>query len=381
MPSTPVSKTLEKIANDCILCGCCLNDCALLSDLGMTPAEIAQAVLDDQVDDRLLAAIQRCDLCGNCSAGCLVNLSPAEMFRAAREVLMQKGVMTPDDYDVMLTDRAWNFFSIYRATYGIDYSDLERDEFEVLFFPGCTLSSYAPELTRAALAWLQQGGETVGLSSLCCGKPLDSIGLSGDASNYLLRLRQFLDRAGSKRIVTACSNCQAHLKAHLPDMEIQSIYALMRQEGIRLEGAETLTFHDSCPDRDNPHTPADIRALLGGYPQVEMTSHGQNTICCGSGGIVSMIDPELCAERAERRLAEFAASGADVCITSCMACAHRLARRGGSRQVRHCLEAVFGIEVDYEQVAAKTRGMWEGSQGELNLQRLSTQTLDQDENQ
>jgi Fe-S oxidoreductase len=284
---------------------------------------------------------------------------------------MDNGAVSPDDYDVMLVNRDWNFFSIYRDTYAVHYDGLAGDKFDTLFFPGCTLAAYAPELTRAAYAWLQQHGLAVGFSDMCCGKPLDSIGLPDQASRYLQRLRRIMEDAGARRIVTACSNCEAHLKEHLPDFEIHSIYGLMRREGVHLAGPETLTFHDSCPDRCNPRNPADVRALLGGYPQVEMASHGQNTICCGSGGIVSMIDPELCASRSQQRLDEFAASGAEVCVTSCMACAHRLARSSAIGQVRHCLEVLLGVRVDYAQVEANTRQMWEAGQGELNVQRLA----------
>ena len=171
--------------------------------------------------------------------------------------------------------------------------------------------------------------------------------------------------------MTSCPSCDATLKLHLPDVEILSIYALMLEAGIRVGGTDKITIHDSCPDRYNNKNAQDVRALLAGYPQVEMASHGEDTFCCGSGGIVSMIDPDLCRARAERRLAEFRASGADTCVTSCMACSHRLARSARPGQVRHCLEKLFAIQVDYGQAERNARLMWEGRKGEINAQRLS----------
>jgi fumarate reductase (CoM/CoB) subunit B len=367
-----VDKFIEKYSDDCINCAVCQNTCTLLNDLGLTPGEIAQAILQDRVSDECLAAIQRCDLCGQCSQGCLVNLNPADLIKAAREVLIQKGRINPDDYDVMLVDRDWNFFSIYRHTYGIRFDDLFADRYETLFFPGCTLTAYAPELTRAVFGWLQGRGLQVGFSDLCCGKPLDSIGLSADADHYLDRLRDQLTAAGARKIITACPNCEAHLKAaQIGDVEVCSIYSMLVEAGIRLYGREILTFHDSCPDRYGSKNPQDVRDLLSGYVQIEMASRGKDTICCGSGGIVSMVDPEMCSSRALRRMAEFSESGADICVTSCMACSHRLARVSEPDQVRHCLEYVFNIRVDYAQVERNTRLMWEGSQGEINIQRLA----------
>lgn len=364
-------KLFEKFSDECIRCGACQNTCALLNDLGLMPGELAQVIFQDQISDECLAAIQRCDLCGQCSQGCLADLNPSDLIKAAREVLIQKGRIHPEDYDVMLVDRDWNFFSIYRDTYGIRFDDLATERYEALFFPGCTLAAYAPELTRAAFNWLQEQGLQVGFTDLCCAKPLDSIGLAGQADQYLDRLRAQLSTAGAHKLITACPNCEAHLRVvKLLEIEVCSIYSMMVEAGVGLEGSETLTFHDSCPDRYSKQNPNDVRGLLAGFPQVEMASRAENTICCGSGGIVSMIDPDLCSARARRRMAEFSESGADTCVTSCMACSQRLARVSQPSQVRHCLEYVFNIQVDYAQIERNTQAMWEGSQGEINTQRL-----------
>ncbi len=365
-------RQLRKFSDECIQCGVCLNICALLNELELTPGEIAQAILADQVSEECLAAIQRCDMCGHCGEGCLVNLNPPDLIKAAREILVQRGRINPQDYDVMLVDREWNFFSIYRETWDVHFADLVREQYETLFFPGCTLAAYTPELARAAFAWLQGQGLQVGFSDLCCGNPLDSIGLAVEADRHLDRLRAQLASAGARQIITACPNCEARLKAAgIANVEVRSIYELMVAAGIQLNGSQKLTFHDSCPDRHNPANPSNVRRLLSGYPQVEMSSRGPETICCGSGGIVSMIDPELCSNRALARMAEYAESGADTCVTSCMACAHRLARASQPGQVRHCLEYVLNVQVDYAQVEQNAHAMWEGSRGEINLQRLA----------
>ncbi len=367
-----VSRTIRAAAEDCENCGACTAMCAMLGDLGLSPAEIAELLLKGEVDERLLAAIQRCDLCGRCAQDCPAGILPGELFLAARQMLVENGCISPTDYDVMLVDRDWNFFTIYRDTYGIRYDDLRAERGETLFFPGCTLASYAPELTRAAYAWLRDQGGSLGFTDLCCGKPLASIGLRAEEERLLARLRAEIASCGAREIVTACPNCEAHLRAaQLPGVEVKSLYALLAEKGVRLHGTEKLTFHDSCPDRCDGRNPRDVRGLLAGFSQVEMPSRGKDTICCGSGGIVSAVDPDLCAGRAARRLVEFSASGADVCVTSCMACAHRLARAGDPGRVRHCLEYVFDVSVDYDQVERNAGQMWEGAQGEVNRARLA----------
>jgi len=363
---------LNRFAIECTRCRVCLDVCTLLNDLGLTPGEITQVVLQDQASPECLAAIQRCALCGECAESCPVNLDPADLMKAAREILIQCGRIDPQDYDVMLMDREWNFFSIYRETWGIHFADLARERCETLFFPGCTLAAYAPELARAAFHWLEEQGLQVGFSDLCCGRPLDSIGLAADAKRYLGYLRATIVSTGARQVITACPNCEAYLKTvDLGGAAIHSIYSRLAAAGIHLGGSQLITFHDACPDRHNPDNPQHMRSLLSDYPQVEMASRGMNTICCGSGGIVSMVDPDLCTARAQRRLAEFIASDAETCVTSCMSCAYRLARASQPGQVRHCLEYVFDIQADYAQIEQNAHAMWEGSQGEINLHRLA----------
>jgi fumarate reductase (CoM/CoB) subunit B len=376
---TSAGDFLRSFSEGCEGCGACAAACALLADLGNTPGEIAVSLIRDETDDGLLGAIQRCDLCGACAQDCPAGLQPAYLFLAARQRLMERGAFSPDDYDVMLVDRDWHAFTLYRTTYGIEYADLLADRCETLFFPGCTLATYAPELTRAAFAWLRDQGLRPGFTDLCCGKPLASIGLSERADGLTNRLFVQMKAAGAREIITTCPNCEAHLRAaQLPGIHIRSLYDLMEQAGVRLSGSQTLTFHDSCPDRDNETNPRSVRTLLSGFPRVEMASRGKDAICCGSGGIVSMIDPDLCTRRADRRLAEFSASRADICVTSCVACAYRLARGGQpgqTGQVRHCLELVFGQQVDYDQVEQRAHALWESAQGEINRERLAQAQL------
>ena len=63
-----------------------------------------------------------------------------------------------------------------------------------------------------------------------------------------------------------------------------------------------------------------VRALLRNYDIKEMKQFGREALCCGSGGVVSMVDPEICKARSRRRLKEMEETEADVCVTYCMAC-------------------------------------------------------------
>jgi len=375
MVENNLTKIINQYSDDCIQCGVCLNSCDLINELGITPGEIARAFLENQVSDDIRNAVLRCDLCGLCGVGCLVNLLPPDFIVAARESLINSGRMSLEDYQSMLVDQDWNFFTLYRDTYGVSYQDLESPNYDTLFFPGCTLASYSPELTRAVYGWLSEQGMNLGFSDLCCGKPLSSIGLTNRTHRLHHYISQQMQNAGAKSLVTACPNCLYHLKGFLPGIEVISLYDLMIEKGLNLKGEKRLSIHDSCPDRFDLGVGDDIRRLLAGYDHVEMEHSGSNTICCGSGGIVSMIDPELCEERARRRMEEWEVTQTDHCVTACMACAHRLARASQPGNVIHVLELMFNIQVGYGQIDQNAQAMWEGEKGKINLDRLSQARL------
>jgi fumarate reductase (CoM/CoB) subunit B len=365
-----LTKALSKCCEECIQCNSCVEACDLLGACGLNLGEIAARLLAGNDSQEMRDLIQRCDLCGFCTRDCPSTLNAGDLFKYARELLVEQSKLSLDGFELMFIDRDWNAFSLYRDTYKVNYDDLKRDHYDTLFFPGCSLATYAPELTRAAHGWLESRGMVLGFTDSCCGKPLESLGLEGRKEQLQRYLLSQLKAAGATRIVTVCANCHANLAGGLEGIEIVSLYQLLREAGVRVPGTESLTVHDSCADREIGVLGADLRAILGDHPVLEMEHSGKNTICCGAGGIVPAIDPELCSSRARRRVDEFEKSGAECMVTSCMACSRRLSPLARKGQVRHCLELLFDIELDYEQMKSNQDAMWEGEWGEFNRDRL-----------
>ncbi|MBP1730256.1 MAG: hypothetical protein H6Q55_685 [Deltaproteobacteria bacterium] len=372
---------LRRASVDCSRCGTCADSCELLGGLGLHPGEIARTITDEEVHNDTIAAVQRCDLCGLCGQHCKSGIEPAEMMLAARTVLHHQGKLPVQDYEVALIDRDWNIFSLYRATYAIDYTDLKREQYKTLFLPGCSLGSFAPELTRAAHTWLlsqaTQGTQAtqatdLGFSELCCGEPLHNMGLKQRADQYSHYLREMLRKAGADTIVTACPGSFGYLTKSLPEIKVVSLYRLMNEAGVRVTTGERLTVHDSCADRraHGPKAGQDVRHMLEGNELAEMKHHGKKSICCGSGGVVSLVDPELFLKRARRRLAEFEEAGAHRLITACMTCVYTLSQVAKPYQVAHFLELAFDITVDQGQILENLYAMWDGERGEANQARL-----------
>ncbi len=361
---------LSRFIDECIDCGVCQANCDFQAGFTLTVREMLAQVLRGEASQEARRYVTRCALCGLCSHDCPVGLNVPQAVMAARQILIASGAIDVHDFQAMLVDQDFNLFTLYRDTYDIHYDDLERKQCESVFFPGCTLASYAPELTRAAYRWLETNDGPIGLTEECCGVPLAQIGLTGRAANYTQRLQGEFARLGARRLITACPECHYYLKDTMPNLEIVSLYELMLQKQAPIPAGPALTVHDSCPDRSGA-IGGTLRRLLSASPLVEMAHHGANTICCGSGGIVSMVDPDICAERARTRLAELSQSGASACVTACMACAYRLARASDQAPVLHFLELALGVQVDYAEIRARGQAMWQGEWGDYNRARLA----------
>jgi fumarate reductase (CoM/CoB) subunit B len=375
------TETILTTATDkCAGCRDCAEGCDHLLSQEEHPGGIAQLLLSGKRDDALMDFILKCSLCGLCRELCPIQLDIPQMVRQVRHEFMESGINDPDTYRFLWVDHDWNAFSLFRETYGLNdtYADLVKEECDVLFFPGCMLANEGPMLVADTVQWLSGQGENVGVLFHCCGVPLKEFGLKGRAAQYADRLWQKIAKTGARRIVTACPTCHAHLLNTKGEhtIEIESLFKELVASGLKAPviGSGRVTVHDSCTDRKG-EIGGYVRKLLANYEIKEMTHSGANTICCGSGGIVSLIDPEICDGRADKRIKEVSETGADMCVTYCMSCAHRLAAKSDKNNVLHILEVLMGHRVDHDQFNEKACAMWEEELGEKNFDRLGGSEL------
>ncbi len=375
---------LQDAIEQCLHCQQCKTACRRLQAFEKrSPGDVAHCLLNGQADEKVLDFIMKCSLCSLCNQLCPYGVDIRGMVAHARNSLTHDGTIDQEYYRHLWVDHDWNLFTLFRANYWLDitYQDLVKDRCEVLLFPGCLLAHEGPDLVRLTVDWLRsqnRQADGIGISLQCCGAPLNQMGQKQRAEAYGASLWQHIIAAGTRTLVTSCPTCHARMLATRPDCDvhIHSLYQLMAEAGLKAPapGPGKVTVHDSCSDREGLLGCA-IRELLQDCNLVEMEHHGKETICCGSGGLVSAVDPDLCAERALRRLQEVEEVEAETCVTYCMSCSHRLAARGGPSSVRHILELVFGKTVEHEEFDQMVHGLFQGERGEENFLRLQNSSL------
>lgn len=398
----------------CSHCGKCRRRCRVLGDPGLDIGKISETyrrIMDLPENDRLPAvlelvqedyllynALRQCCFCGFCTAACPHHVLAPEEMRAWRELFSKSGLMPAEASKLVMVDNEWNIFSAYRAIYGIGYPEfLSLDmaaeagpgTVDTLFFPGCSLVSYAPDLMRAVGEWLTESGVKWALSDGCCGSPLMSAGLFERAKALRAGFIEKMQRAGITRMVTVCPGCTDEFADDMPKgIEIVPLPKLMIELAEKRKAAgqnagfnpimrDSLTFFDSCHDRANSANGNAIRALMREYiPQAEQRESEhfkRGTLCCGAGGAVASYDTEITDERVWRVIEEARATGAQTLVTMCPTCAYTIAQACISKpelaiESRHYLEMLFGVEIDWDRVFAELGSMWTGEYAEwLNV--------------
>ena len=374
-----MERELQKLKKDlsekCSSCGLCIKECPFLQEIGEDIASIA--LRGPRVEEAY-----SCSLCGLCARVCPLNLSPQELFRLTRKQAVDQGLLEIDDFSYLLPDRPYNVNSAYREAYGIGYENLRLNTQGVAaFFPGCTMLTYSPLLTKGLYYQLETVYPEITLVSDCCGLPLYQLGLQQRGDNYLKKLAEKFDRLQVRYLVVACPNCFYQLQPLLAPTQIKvlTVYqALAASKLWRLplmpEKEELITIHDSCPDRWQGIFARQAREALKrkGYKIAEMEHNREYSICCGSGGQISHTRPDLAEELIKSRLKEAKDCGATILAGYCLACVLNLARIPNDAQlkIRHVLNLLSGLDEDYSQVKIQARKIFDGPQGEELWQKV-----------
>lgn len=360
----PIRELIEK----CVGCGECSDNCILLQEIDADPAAIASrgAAVDEAF---------ACSLCRMCEAVCPLDLSPARMFEQKRTEAVANAEIDINEYRYLFPDRPVNVMSLFRKVYGVDYADLNPNVTgPTAFFPGCTMMTYSPGLTRKVYTSLSKSYPNLQFLMDCCGKPLYQLGLLQRGEKNREELKGKIKQLGIKRLIVACPNCYYELTEALVDEEVEliTVYEGLKEAFIAGENYARCTVHDSCPDRFKGIFGQQVRqALKGtGCQIVDMEHSQQTTPCCGSGGQVSHFRPDFAEELVERRLKEAEATGADTLVAYCHSCVLNFAKIPSGIKVRHALNLLLGFEQDYAGVKSQAREMFAGPDGEENWQKI-----------
>lgn len=324
----------QDIADLCIECKECM-DCIYLQTFNMnSPKDLA----NDMLYGRYYARPDipyLCTMCGRCSAVCPEGCDPCGMIQEIRAGMVEESIPLPGDAEQVYADQKYplsaEFALVKRAPSG---------NTEMMFFPGCGLAAYSPDVLAKLWDWIRENIPDCGLFLSCCGCPTASLGDVPAEKRVIRRIKATLDKLGCGKMVVACPDCGKRLSE--AGIETVSIYELM----VPLWNRETKEFtgqpviHDPCKARSNTKMQEAVRELIrkSGHRYTEPDNTRKKTKCCGrgAGGLVEYTDSGWKNNYVEERCSEL---GGDF-ITYCANCRETLCEDG--LEGIHILDLLFG---------------------------------------
>jgi len=331
-PGTALSQKIKEISEGCISCQACQKECAFLRKYGK-PKEIADAY--DPTDKLYQAMAFECSLCRLCAAVCPAKVNPAEMFLEMRREKMRRDPHPYPEHEGLLAyEKKGNskLFSYYALPAGCD----------TVFFTGCTLPGTRPEQTFQLYKTMKQWIPRLGIVMDCCDKISNDLGREKHFQSMFGEMKDYLINQGVKKVIAACPNCYHMFDLYGEGLVVQTAYEVLAENiaPSNYPWDQTVSIHDPCGLRFNDQAHAAVRRLVAqkGLPIEEMHHHGQKTICCGEGGSVGCLSPELSGNWGKMIKEE--AKGRKL-LTYCAGCANHLS---GLTPTSHIVDFVFEPE-------------------------------------
>ena len=285
----------------------------------------------------------RCTLCGNCRQVCPVGLDLTELWHSIRQDLVASDAY-PGKID-MIRDNLNESHNVFgedneeRADWVEDMPDAPdhgyvKERAEVVYFTGC-VSSFFPLAQRIPMAMAKifdaarVDFSLLGEDEWCCGFPLLGAGLGGQLDGLIENNVNAIKARGATQVVFACPSCYRMWQEHYPrEFEIfhvtEFLGRLLKEERLPLRELDlTVTYHDPCDLGRGAGTfdaPRNIIQSIPGIKFVELPNNRENCSCCGGGGNLEMIDPQLSANIAANKMKEIQQTGAQTVVTACQQC-------------------------------------------------------------
>lgn len=285
----------------------------------------------------------RCSLCSNCQEVCPLGIQLKDLWLSLREDLVRDKTYPPK-IDMIRANLAQsrNVFGEDNSERGEWVEDMRkppadrymRPRAEVVYVTGC-VSAYFPLAQKIPIALteiMDAGGvdfTLLGEEEWCCGFPLLGAGLMEMFEEFRAQNLAAVKAKGAATVVFACPSCyQMWREYYRTDLELLSapefLFRRVRAGKVPLtELPLTVTYHDPCDLGRGARVfeePREVIRAIPGVKLVELPHRRENGMCCGGGGNLEMVDPDLAAKIAKAKIDEVLATGAQAVVTSCQQC-------------------------------------------------------------
>ena len=198
--------------------------------------------------------------------------------------------------------------------------------------------------TMKLLRLLKVPFDTLGFDEGCCGSILLRIGQPEDAKSLAKINIETIKSRGYHEVVTSCPGCLRTMSSEYPKMVGTTPFKVRHISQFLIEKTDELkkhlkpmnikvVYHDPCHLGRYMGVYEEPRDLIKLVPSVELVEFKFNrakALCCGSGGGVRSVFPDLSTEVTRAIINDpFKTTGAQMIITACPFCNFSFKEAGG----------------------------------------------------
>lgn len=356
--------------NACVQCGLCLTACptyTVTGDESMSPRgriALMREVQDNgqPVTEDVLGAFDTCIQCRGCEPACPSSVQFGRLMEGTRAALSGDGRVVPRWQRLML--KALRYPWLLRlGTFAIALLQrvvptprrlglprrlplvpppLEASGRDVHLFTGCVMDAWQRDVHHAAQRVLEAVGLGVapsGSAAPCCGALHAHAGLSDETHALAEQVMAALD--DGRPILVDSAGCGAALKdyGHILGSErarafsarVYDVHEYLADHLDRLPSVEPLglriAVQDPCHLRHVQRAHGATRTVLRPFVE-EIIELDDDGLCCGAGGMYSVVQPQLAAEVRDRKVAAIERASADLVASANPGCSMHLAAAG-----------------------------------------------------
>ena len=295
-----------------------------------------------------------CTTCNACTYFCPARIKVDQIIQKGREKLFASG-FAPEPV-MALRDSILNTENVYAATKEdriaiyppsikkkIEAGELKKKA-DTLLFMGCVSSYLDMKIVPSFFKIMDAAGvdyTMLGKDEICCGFPLHLMGDQEKFEETAKNLIDLIKKTGVKELVTPCAGCYKTFKKYYPEAgdlgvklfhSVHYIQKLIEEKKLRLGGdlGKKVTYHDPCDLGRTFEIFDEPRHILKAIPDIDFVEMSRNRLmarCCGGGGSVIALEPELAADMAAIRVRDAMEVGAEIIVSGCSACKDNL-RKG-----------------------------------------------------